>query len=196
MAQPGATPPARPVPAPPQPQPAVQGYPPADVGPPLPYVYQPAPVLLTPEEQELLAEGEMPIVQHAGGGALAFFVGFGLGQAVQGRWSDTGWMFTLGDAAAYTAIIAGAREFEPCVFSDSGSCNNTRAGLLIVGGAISLLGLHIWQTVDAFVVPGNRNQRVRALRQRLGLPAQQPYSSFVAPSRDGTGSVGGLTLRF
>jgi hypothetical protein len=74
---------------------------------------------------------------------------------------------------------------------------NTREGWMIAGGLIGLLGLHIWEVADAFVVPGRRNQRVRALRERLGLPpVQQNLSLFVTPPEDGSGAVGGLTLRF
>src|SRR5262245_33989991 len=90
----------------PQPAPATA---PAPVDPAQPYGAPPSgyyaqqppppaqPIVISAEDQELLAEGEMPLVQHAGGGALAFFLGFGTGHILQGRWGETGWIFTLGD---------------------------------------------------------------------------------------------------
>lgn len=203
--QPGGQPPSgyyQPQPAQPPPGQPQPGYgqpygqpPPPGYGPPPPYGYQPAPVVLTPEEQRLLAEGEMDIVQHAGGGALAFFIGFGTGHIVQGRWGEIGWVFTLGDVASYAAIIVGAREF--CLDRADGTpCDNTRAGTLLAVGVLGLIGFHVWETLDAFIVPGERNRRVRTLRARLGLPPQQNASLFLAPPRDGDGAIGGLTLRF
>jgi hypothetical protein len=190
-AQPGYT---QPAPPPPGSQP--YGQPMPGYGPPPGYGYQPqVTVTLTAEEQQLLAEGEMPLLQHAGGGALAFTVGFGVGHMVQGRWTEIGWLFTAGDIASYAAIIIGARDWVDCF--DKPDCNNRRAGTLVLGGVIGVIGFHIWETLDAFIVPSHRNDRVRSLRARLGMPPQeQPLSLYVAPPHGGSGAIGGLTLRF
>jgi hypothetical protein len=172
-----------------------QGYPQQGYGPPSPYGYQPVQVQLTAEDQQLLAEGEMPLLQHAGGGALAFVVGFGTGHMVQGRWTDIGWVFTIGDVASYAAIYFGARDLVNCV--DMPDCRNVRASTLILSGIVGLVGFHIWETLDAFIVPGNRNRRVRELRARLGMPQQeQRLSLYMAPPQQGDGAIGGLSLRF
>lgn len=202
---PGSEPaPAQPAPPPtgyPPPQGYPQGgYPPPQGGypPPQPYGYPQngyylpqQPLVLTAEDQELLAEGEMPMIQHAGGGALAFFVGFGVGHAVQGRWLERGWLFTAADTLSYAALFVGVRDFSDCI---EGPCDNSRAGLLIATGLIGIAGFHIWETLDAFVVPANRNKRVRQLRWRLGLPQQQ-VRFYVTPHQDG-GAIAGMTLRF
>src|SRR5512146_1511966 len=101
-AQPGMTEPQ------PPPPPGSYGPPPAGYAP-MPYAYQP-PVQLTPEERELLDQGEISDGQHIGGGAMALFVGLGVGQAVQGRWHDTGWIFTLGEPVAVTIMMIGVAE--------------------------------------------------------------------------------------
>src|SRR5690349_5932967 len=100
-AQPAAQPYApQPYPQPnPQPQPYPQPYAPA------PYAYQPQ--QLTAEEYELLAEGEISEGAHYGGAALSFFFGLGAGQAVQGRWGETGWIFTLGEIGAAGLLFYG-----------------------------------------------------------------------------------------
>ena len=52
---------------------------------------EPPPALeLEPEERELLLRGEIGPGAHIGGVALAWFVGLGTGQAVQGRYLDRG----------------------------------------------------------------------------------------------------------
>jgi hypothetical protein len=114
---------------------------------------------------------------------------------VQGRWTDIGWVFTVGDIASYAAVFVGISDWADCF--DNDNCNNTRAGTLILTGVVGIVGFHIWETLDAFIVPGNRNRRVRELRARLGLPPQEQRLSFyMAPAHTGNGAIGGLTLRF
>jgi hypothetical protein len=192
-----AEPPA-PAPAPaPAPPPAPAPYSGPYAGPsaiPPPYAYRPPPIQLTAEDQELLAEGEMPVGQHAAGGALAFVLGLGTGHMVQGRWLETGWIFTLGEAASVAAIIYGASKLDlDCVDSDP-KCHNGDAIALMVGGLVASTGFRVWEVLDAFIVPANRNRRVRDLRARLGQQPP-PYSFYVAPHAGGGGQAG-LVLRF
>jgi hypothetical protein len=197
LAQPGQSP-AGPMPAP-------APYPPPMQPQPYPYPYAPyqygTPLPLTADEQELLSRGEISDGQHIGGGLVSLFFGFGVGQAVQGRYSDTGWIFTLGEAASMTAIFVGMVQAFDCVDDFEGSsCNNDdSAGFLLVGGLIGIGVFRIWEIVDAFSGPTRHNAKVRALRMRLGIP-QPMYTKvmpYVAPSlsRDGGGTAG-LTLRF
>jgi hypothetical protein len=186
--------PPQPYPPPPPGQP--QGYPPQGYPPP-PYAYPygpPAP--LTAEEQRLLAEGEISLGQHAGGVAADWFFGFGLGQAIQGRWSDTGWIFTLGEAASFTLIIVGFTRIDfTCDDTTSDPCSNDNAGVFIVGGLISYLGFHAWSIVDAAVGPARHNRKVRELKRRVGLPVEaHRIIPYTLPSHGG-GTVG-LTFRF
>ncbi len=69
-AQPGAA-------QPPYPPPPAYGYAP-----------QPMQVQLTLDEQYLLERGYISDGQHVGGTVVAFFFGFGIGHAVQGRELD------------------------------------------------------------------------------------------------------------
>src|SRR5436190_11246957 len=99
-----------------QPAPPPQTYPaPPVYGPPQPY--QPAYAIpLTRDEYALLARGEISDGAQLGGGLAALFFGFGTGQAIQGRWGDTGYIFTLGEGATTALMIAGmVRMFEDCV---------------------------------------------------------------------------------
>ncbi len=182
-AQPGASPPPPPpVYAPPPPPPPGYGY--------------PQPVALTTEDQRLLSRGLISPGAHVGGAAVSFFLGFGTGQAVQGRWTDTGWIFTVGEIASIAAIIIGVgNEIDDCYDS---YCDEDNDGLIVVG-VIGLVGFRIWELVDAFAGPSSHNRRVRDLHMRLGYPPPSYYSvaPYVAPARGGHGGgVAGITLRF
>jgi hypothetical protein len=184
-AQPGQTPYAPPPYA--QPPPGV----------PAPYAYQPRPqVMLTDEERHLLEVGEISDGKHLGGGLAAVFFGFGVGQAVQGRWSDTGYIFTLGEGASVVALFYGLGRALSC--DGESSCSNEGAGWM-VGGLLAYTALHVWEIADAFVVPPRHNQRVRELRSRLGYPPAGMYYSvkpFLTPPKNGDGAVAGFELRF
>jgi hypothetical protein len=194
-AQPGADPPPPPNPSPYPPPP--QDYP-APLPPPAPIpqpqpppMYQPIAVQLTAEEHQLLQRGEISDGAHIGGGVANICLGFGIGQAIQGRWSERGWIFTVGQAAAVVGIVVGISEsFD----NDSGD-----APLLFIGSYFAFLGLHIWGAVDAFVGPSGHNRKVRELRMRLGMPGpyyvQQRVLPYVQKTRDGGGTAG-LVFRF
>jgi hypothetical protein len=228
-AQPGTDPqPAPPAPAPyptSQPYPAGQPYPPAQPYPGQPYPGQPypgqpypgqpypppsgvvppyqyAPTQLSPDDQDLLNQGEITDGRHVGGILVSLFFGLGIGQAVQGRYGDTGWIFTVGEAGSWVAIIAGAvKTVDTCFNTLESRCDDDSTGqVLLVGGLIGLVVFRVWEVADAIGGPPRHNARVRQLRMRLGMPPMgytrrvQPY---VAPplSRDG-GATAGLTLRF
>lgn len=209
QAQPGAgdPPPSDPSPAPdPTPAPDPSPYPPPPYPTPLPppppvqpvqpvpapYNYQPMAIQLTAEEHSLLQRGEISDGAHVGGGLANVFLGFGIGQAIQGRWSEKGWLFTVGGAASITAIIVGA------VSTIEGGGENGEGVLLFIGGYIGFLVFHVWGAVDAFIEPPKHNRRVRELRARLGIPS--PYwgrvMPYVQPSRDHGGGTAGLVFRF
>ena len=199
--QPGAPPPApSPYPAPypqPYPQPAPQPAP--TYGVPAPYAYQPQPVALTPEEQEMLMKGEISDGEHLGGGLAALFLGFGIGQGIQGRWSDKGWLFTLGDVASMTMIFYGLTRTVDCADGTDHSgikCVSDAGTGWMIGGALAFTGLRIWQTIDAFAVPAEYNSQVRRLRMRVGYRPMGMYSLYLSRPTHGDGGVAGLSLRF
>lgn len=143
------------------------------------------PVELTAEEHELLAEGEIDSTSHIGGAIIAYAFGFGIGQAVQGRYTDTGYIFTIGEAGSAAAFIVG---IDPCV--DEDSCT------LLIVGAVSLVAFRIWEIVDAFAGPARHNRRVRAVRRKAGQQPLPDWSGVIAPTSDGQGLAAGLTWRF
>ena len=201
-AQPGADgPPPAPGPYAPPPAPGPYAPPPQPGYPPPPYTYQPRPqVVLTADENDLLQQGEISDGQHLGGGLAAVFLGFGAGQIVQGRWQDTGWIFTVGESASFVAFVWGASEqLADCLpVNGPNNCDSNRGVGLLVGGLLAFSGFRVGEVVDAFIAPPRHNARLHDLRQRLGMPASPQYgmlAPYVAPAHGG-GTVGGLTLRF
>ncbi|HET7503607.1 MAG TPA: hypothetical protein VFK02_21440 [Kofleriaceae bacterium] len=185
-----------PPPGPPQPYPPPgpgQPYPPPPGGVVAPYQY--APVRLTPEEQELLTDGEISDGRHLAGVLGSFMVGWGIGQAIQGRYGDTGWIFTVGEAGSVVALITG---FVREIGSEG---DDSTGGALLVGGLVGILVFRTWEVIDSIVGPPRHNTKVRELRMRLGLPQPtyvQRIRPYVAPtlSHDAGGATAGLTLRF
>jgi len=210
--QPYAPQPYAPQPQPYAPQPGYPpqqpGYPPQQ-GYPQQYPQQPVypgygpQVQITPEEQELLAQGEISDGQHLGGAAVAFFFGFGAGQAVQGRWSDKGWIFTLGEVATITMMIYGAVNLvsNDCGYYDNycdgyDTNNDDSAEAMLIVGALGFAAFRVWEVIDAIAGPSSHNARVRELRVRTGqYPRYYGLKPFVAPARD-QGMTAGVTFSF
>jgi hypothetical protein len=193
---PYAQPPPQPYPQP-QPQPAPQ--PPPYQGQYAPPPQQYVPQQLTADEHALLQQGEISDGAHVGGAVASLFFGFGVGQAVQGRYSETGWIFTIGEAASLAALIYGITEAFDCDTNFETRCNNGGGGAYIAGGLIGILVFRVWEVVDAFGGPPKHNARVRQLKMRLGMPvpmyAEPKLKPFVHKVRDG-GQTVGLQWRF
>jgi len=202
-AQPGADdapyPPPPPVQQPP-PQPYPQPYPQPQAQPPPPG-YAPTgmvPVQLTSDQVELLQKGEISDGQHIGGAAASLFLGFGIGQAVQGRYGETGWIFTVGEIASITALFVGVGQALDDCFENDARCNDSKGEGLIIGGLVGLLVFRVWEVVDAFGGPPKHNRKVRELKMRLGMPVPM-YTQRVVPyinrTRD-SGATAGVVFRF
>lgn len=201
--QPGADAPYPPPPPDPQPYPQP---PPQQPPPPQPYAqpvpYQPGgymPVQLSRDDAELLQRGEITEGAHFGGAAASIFLGFGLGQAIQGRYGDTGWIFTVGEAASFVALMIGVTQMvEDCFDTIDDNCNESRGEGLFIGGLVGFFAFRIWEVVDAFGGPSKHNRKVRELRMRLGMPVPM-YTKRVMPyvnrTRD-SGATAGLVFRF
>ncbi len=161
----------------------VHAQPSPDPPPPLPGPY---PVIqLSREEAALLARGEISDGAHLGGSLASVVVGFGLGQAIQGRWGDDGWRFTVGEGVALVGMVAGTR----VGFNDD-------IPTLFVGSLLVFLGIRLWDIHDAFVEPPGHNTRVRMLRAKFG---NAPYVTHrVLPYMDNRerGTTAGLVIRF
>jgi hypothetical protein len=163
---------------------------------PPPYAYQPQQP--TPEEQDLLARGYITDGQVIGGGLAAIFLGFGIGQGIQGRWHERGWVFTLMDSVSLAGMIGGAIAIgDGCTYGNSCSENGGATAVLVIS-AIAFTVFRVWEIGDAFIGPTGHNARVHDLRQRYGY---RDYAKTIVPyisrpqSADG-GMTAGISMRF
>lgn len=149
---------------------------------------QPLPVM-TAEDREILQAGPIESDAYAGG-VVGSLLGFGLGQAVQGRWHDTGWIFTVGEAASLVAVAYGLQG-KGCYTSP---CSNGPLHEDVAIGAIAtILAFRVWELGDAIIAPGLRNQRFRRVVNRYNSPTYT-MTPFLAPRGDG--ALAGLGVRF
>lgn len=171
-----------------EPDPYPGSEPPPPETQPRPVQLQPRTVEMSFEERELILRGEIdPGIYIAGGLVGTFLAPFGIGQAIQGRWSDRGWIFAVGEGTSLALIIAGAVQLNE---SNDGE-------FLLVSGIIGLVGFRIWELVDLWVGPALHNQRVRNVYRKYGIGPHTPvYGArpYVLPT-DG-GGVGGLSFSF
>jgi hypothetical protein len=166
-------------------------------------------VQLSSAEHELLARGEISVGRYVTGMVMTHLFGFGIGHAVQGRWTERGWIFTFGEAAAFASLARGLlRSFGPCYVvinnhSDGppSTCSQPRRrqdGMFLLGGLIALVGLRVWEGLDVSIAPVRHNRRVRELRKRLAPEPGEAYTRvtpYLAPSFDG-GAMAGLSSSF
>jgi hypothetical protein len=144
------------------------------------------------DELQLLAEGEISTDQKVAAAITDVMVGFGVGQAIEGRWLDTGWELALGDATFGTVFMAGllAASLPQGPGCHEPSCRgqiHTNAAMIV-----GLVGLGLVRTggaIDAVVGANDHNRRVRQLRARVSQ--MSPYLT-----RSGDGAVAGIDLRF
>ncbi len=125
-----------------------------------------------------LLPGELPLSRHAAGAMLAFFPGSGIGQAAQGRWTDTGWIFTLGELGSMGLFV---QQY----------LNGSEDGLLLA--SFSVLAFRIGGVADAIIGPKRKNRRIRN-RHKLKRVEQEAIRWIVSPTPNGL--TAGATFSF
>lgn len=146
---------------------------------------------LSEEEADVLAHGEISVGRWITGGVLASTIGFGIGQAVQGRWGYTGWIFTAGEGGSLVAV--GYAGIDMLVNSGHRGRGDVQPYVLI-GGLILFGGLKIWDGIDGWIGPPRQNKRYRELRERAGNKPSliDRLKPFVGPVNGG--AVGGFAF--
>jgi len=145
--------------------------------------------LLSEEDRELIARGEVSDGQIVGGGLVGTVFGFGLGHVVEGRYLDRGWIFTAGETVATAMLIKYLSDCYHVTGPDT--CNQQHGGWL-AGGMLLALGFRLWEILDVWHGPSVLNERVREARWRAGLT---PVGFEIGPA-PGAGGTASLTLRF
>ena len=149
---------------------------------------------ITAEEQKLLDRGEIGETSYVVGAILGTWpIGFGVGHAIQGRYMEKGWIFTLGEAASIAVLIRGLNRcgYYADDWDKEDSCNDGDELVLI--GALGFIGFKVWEIVDLWVTPREINERIRTLRVRQMYGAMTVEPGFI-PLADG--GMLGLRMSF
>lgn len=147
---------------------------------------------LTEDERKILVNGEISTARYVIGGVIGTYpVGFGVGHAIQGRYSDKGWIFTAGELGSLVAIYAGLGS---CVGSmiNRNDCSESSAGL-VFAGVMGFVGFRVWEIIDLWATPPEINRKYYELKRMTG-GGGVTWRPFVAPVNGQPGL--GLAMTF
>ena len=160
---------------------------------------RPAISRLSDDDRETLENGPISQGRYIAGGVVATVAGFGIGHAIEGRYFPLGFIYSVGEAGSVGLIVAGAsscfnQNSSFMTNHDISTCENSAA--LVTAGVVLLVGLHIWETIDAWVAPNSINKHYQEVKKRTGLSSAQLVPMPVS-GRDGGPIDGGkLALQF
>ena len=118
--------------------------------------------------------------RYIAGGIVGTAVGFGIGHAVQGSYGEIGWVFTAGEVAGLSMMIAGLS----LGISRPRDGNDERQlkaidKTLIFTGLATQLGFHIWEVVDVWTrIPEQRELAKASEPSFMVLPTVASNSAF------------------
>lgn len=124
---------------------------------------------------------------HWLGLGMGTVIGFGTGQAAQGRWSSAGWPFAVADGLGLAAMLL---TFGDC-FSCSDQQNHTR-DVIRTSGVTLFLASRVIQ-VGEVLIYGLGHGMIGGNASNQEPPS---FSTVVLPLTDGSGAVVAGTLRF
>lgn len=153
-------------------------------------------ITLTENDQKVMEVGEISTARYITGGILGTYpIGFGIGHAVQGRWTQGGWIFTAGEVGSLGLLLAGIAGCVDNAFN-SDNCSGGEAAL-ITTGIIGFVGFRIWEIIDVWAVPPGHNKKFRELKDYIEKAPAKPEAKtsldLVPIMRSGMGH--GLALR-
>ena len=102
------------------------------------------------------ARQELDLRRYVVGGVLGTVLGFGIGHAVQGRYSaDYGWLYTAGELSGWVVLGAGFAKAAKCTEEEylddlRDRCLRT-SGLMALTGYLLFAGLKITETITVWL---------------------------------------------
>lgn len=135
---------------------------------PLVYQAQDKGIELSEKDKEILEVGKISDTRYIVGGVLGTYpIGFGVGHAIQGRWTQDGWIFTAGEAATISIALVGMLGCATGSWADDDNeCTSGQSALIAVG-LIGFVGFRIWEIVDVWAVPPSHNRKFRDLKKMI-----------------------------
>lgn len=92
-----------------------------------------------------------PTGRYVTGGVIGSIFGFGIGHAIQDRYSGLGLTFTLVESAGLLLTLSGVNQCDlkknDMDFSSRTKCSDSASSQILLGYGL-FLGFHIWEVVD------------------------------------------------
>ncbi len=149
---------------------------------------------ISDDDRDIIEKGDIGPSRAIGGTLAAGFIGFGVGQGIEGRYGERGWIFTVADSVSCMTMFTGLLAIA------GGSSESSRYHVaygLALGGAAVCLGSRVWQVIDAAVAPDAHNKRYRAaLARNSGHVREAKVVPYLVPAERGGGGVAGISMRF
>lgn len=145
----------------------------------------------------LIQQPQMTQGQYLAGGLTSLFVGWGVGHAIQGRYAERGWIFTLGEAASFGMFFGGYGWAAANIIShterSSRSNFDTRNSIpnmggpasLMVAGGIAFTAIRIWEVIDAFAAPYSDSRPYYGAIEKPVASTKLAFVPWVAPNSAG-----------
>ena len=111
------------------------------------------------EESKTVSQGK-----YMGGGIASIFIGWGLGHAIQGRYSERGWIFTAGGALSAVGFIGFLSSKQDALMEAQGLENKeymehivslSEKDYVFLGAMLIGFGIRIWEIIDVWMIPSN-----------------------------------------
>ena len=136
------------------------------------------------------SDGSIGTGRYIAGGVLSIYPGFGIGHAVQGRYLQKGWIFTVGEVASAYVVLDGLGKCGlTAAIYNNGTCSGTEN---IVAGVAVFLGFKIWEIIDAW--SGSNHQKKNDEKQNS--TNTQPMDIFPLLEARSDGVIAGVNIRF
>jgi len=158
---------------------------------------------LSEKDKEVLDIGEISTTRYVIGGVLGTYpLGLGLGHAVQGRWSDQGWIFTAGELGSLAVLVTG---ISGCIDKEINNGLNGKDDCtgfneaMIITGMLGFVGFRIWEIVDVWAGVPQQNRKYNELKDYINKSTikEEKTSLYLTPLYHREMGQGlGLTLRF
>jgi hypothetical protein len=91
------------------------------------------------------------------GGAVGTLIGYGIGHAIQGRYKEMGWIFTVGEGAGLIVLSGGLAWMvnsvpENTKWKNSKLSDSSKGSIALAAiGTAVLVGFRIWEIVDVWL---------------------------------------------
>ncbi len=116
-------------------------------------------------EDEMIQDiGRTSMPAYIAGGVLGAGMGFGIGHAIQSRFTEKGYIFLTGELLATTAMVG---MFSDCAFSLGSRCRSDSSQ---IGAVWLFVGLRIWEAIDLWYTPISINRRLEELNSNKAVP--------------------------